>query len=174
MKLKSLLLLVGLLISTTSHAALLGAPFIPEVDRRFDKLETAGTGSGNSLEHLAKVVLDVTGNSNLGTSGSTHGLGVYLPAGALITQSWFYTVTQFTGSGSQLKMTCEDAGNVMAATGITGITAGTITAAASTGSAATMVAAIAAQCQVTADWSAGTGPATAGKGIWFIRYTTIN
>lgn len=120
----------------------------------------------NLGEQTLRVPYDVAVN---GGSVGAHGLGKYLPAKAIVTQAWFYTVTQFTDSGTgTVAISCEDANNLYTATDITGITATTVTAGAATGSAASMVKGIAAPCEVTA--TVATAAQTAGKLIFYIRY----
>jgi len=115
-------------------------------------------------EKVLRVVYDVPAH---GGTAAANKLGKFLPAKAMVTQSFFYTVTAFTGTGT-VALSCEDANNLYTATDISGITAGTITAGASTGSAATMVKNIAAPCEVTATVTGAT--ATAGRLILYIRY----
>lgn len=115
---------------------------------------------------FAKAIYDVD------TDGGTiaaHGLGVYLPAHAIIKQAWFYTDTQFVDGGSgTVALHCEDANNIYSAADVTGITAGTTTSGVSTGTAATMKDAIAADCEITA--TVAGAAQTAGKMTIFVEY----
>jgi hypothetical protein len=85
-----------------------------------------------------------------GGAVSTIALGKYLPAGALIIRSFIYVETQLVDAGAgTTAITCEDANNIKTATDLTGSAAGAFIEGASTGSAATMVGAIAARCEIS-------------------------
>lgn len=166
------------------------APFGPDVYKRFKANEAVsavlrtdvdaarpGTAAsaaayaadGISQKRIARAVYDVA--VDLGTIAA-HPLGVSLPAGALVTQSWFYVVTQFTDTGSgTVALHCEDANNIYTAADITGISAGTITAGNQTGVAADMTAAIGAACELTA--TVATNAQTAGKLILFVEFVVV-
>ena len=127
---------------------------------------------------VSRAVQNITGEKTLrvvydtaihGGDVAAHGLGKYLPANSIITQAWFYTVTQFTDSGTgTVALSCEDANNIYSAADITGNSAGAIVAGVPTGTAANMVKSIAANCEVTA--TVAGAAQTAGKLILFIRY----
>jgi hypothetical protein len=56
---------------------------------------------------IAQVIFDTAGNDSAGVSNKTvaaHGLGVYLPIGAVITRAWYQVKTSFlsTAGGSNL------------------------------------------------------------------------
>ncbi len=189
-----LLAILLTLTALTTQAAMRGDPFLPHNDRRFDNIEamtgdvtlscssfsqsskiactsTAGAASagvaGLGFEHLAMAIWDTSVSSG-GVVG-THSLGVALPAKALITQSWTYSITQpATASSGTVAFQCEDANNILTASDVSGYTAGTVTTGASTGSAATMVAGISASCNISA--VVATGAMSAGKLAVFVRY----
>jgi hypothetical protein len=166
------------------------APFQPEVYQRFTTNEsTASTmrtdldasrigtsasaaayaADGLGQKRVARATYNVA--TNLGTIGS-HLLGVSLPAKAMITQAYFYVVTQFVDAGAgTVALTCEDAGNIFAAQDVTGIAAGGKATGTPTGSAANMVAAIGAACELTA--TVATAAQTAGKMIIFVEYVIV-
>lgn len=86
-----------------------------------------------------------------GTAVGAYGLGVYIPANAVITEAFFHTTTQFTDSGSgTVAYHCEDADNLYAAADVTGISAGTLTSGIDSASLANAVQNIAAECEITA------------------------
>ncbi len=96
-------------------------------------------------------------------------LGVSLPAKSIITQMYVFTVTQFVDAGAgTVAISCEDAGNLIAATDLTGITAGTITTGLAVGTAAFMVSDIAAACELTA--TVAVAEQTAGVMNMFVEY----
>lgn len=193
---KNLLLSLALLVSSFAYAED-STPFAPEVFSRFKTNESTvtsltstvatirtdldaarpGTSASAAVyaaegvfeKRIARAVYDVA--VDLGTVAS-HGLGVSLPAKAMITHAYAYVVTQFTDAGAgTVALTCEDAGNIFAAQDITGITAGSKITTTATGSAATMVAAINAACELTA--TVAGAAQTAGKLILFVEYVVV-
>ena len=126
----------------------------------------AQSADGLHLKRIARATYDVA--VNLGTVAA-HGLGVSLPANAIIVRSWFYVVTQFVDAGSgTVAISCEDANNIKTATDITGSAAGAIVEGESTGAASAFKASIAAACEITA--TVATAAQTAGKLIVFVEY----
>jgi hypothetical protein len=124
---------------------------------------------GLNQKRVARATYDVA--VDLGTVAA-HGLGVNLPAKAVITRSWFYTVTQFTDAGSgTVALHCEDANNIYSAADITGIAAGTVTDGVQDGTTANFTGSIAASCEITAT-VAGSAQ-TAGKLILFVEYIVV-
>lgn len=106
------------------------------------------SADGHMLERVARVTYDVAVH---GGGLGDHGLGVYLPAKAVIIRSYFRITTQFSDSGSgTVALSCEDANNIKTATDITGNAAGTFVEGQSTGAASTFVGGIAAKCEITA------------------------
>lgn len=111
----------------------------------------AGNYSTNGilLKRVARATLDC-GTASC-TSGATVDLSVDLPANTLIVENWSYVETQFVGSSSTVALECEDSENLYSATDITGFSSGSIVSGAVTGlGAGTMLAAIAASCDVSA------------------------
>ncbi len=150
------------------------SPFQPEVIQRFKKDEaTLATNTSQiatlqgGLPQIAVADYDFAVN---GGAISTINLGVTLPAKALVKQVWFYVVTTPTSGGTPgVTLFCEDAGNLLASTDVTTWSTGNIKAGAATGTAATMVAAIAAQCNISL--GIATATLTAGKFRAYIEYT---
>jgi hypothetical protein len=151
---KSFIFLASLLTSLTLFAA---TPFPPEVNDRFNALET---------EQMVEFEYDVA------TDGGTiaaHTLGEWLPANAVITRSFFYINTQFTDSGTgTVALSCEDANNIKTATDITGSAAGSIIEGESTGAVSAFTSGIAARCSITA--TVAGAAQTAGKLTGWVRY----
>lgn len=153
------LLLPLLLLSTLAHAA---TPFLPEVEDRFSKAE---------IEQKARVVYDVTGNSSLGTSttGGTHGMGVFLPAKAIITRSFLQIATPFSQNvAGDLEFKCEDAANIMPRVNPTGFSANQIYSGLEAGGTSSIVGNIAAPCEITA--TVRGAHIASGKAVLFVNY----
>jgi len=55
--------------------------------------------SGNSVRYLAQALFDPSADSTKRPT-ATYGLGVYLPVGAIITNSWLDVITTFTTAGA--------------------------------------------------------------------------
>jgi hypothetical protein len=105
--------LLALLFTTPAFAVLEGAPFLPEVDARFNKQE--GTYS-------QKFVYDVAVKG--GSSTAAKPLGVFLPAGAKIFKMKLFVNTQFTDSGTgSLALECGGTRNLLGYTDITALSA---------------------------------------------------
>lgn len=162
-----LLIILALFGAITAHA---DAPFLPEVENRFGQVDQ---------EKTLKFVYDTAVGTN-GSSAAPHPLTecypaepaknrCKLPAGAKITRSYLYVVTQFSDSGSgTVALSCEDANNIKTATDITGSAAGAFIEGQSTGAASAFVGSIAAACTVTAT-VAGVDQAT-GKLVGYVKY----
>jgi len=160
-------LLVLFLVSSLSFAAEI--PYSAELEARL-------SSSYKGAHHVARAVYDAS-RTNYGSStvnSGVHGLGVTIPANAVITASYFYTKTAIVGSGSKVGFQCEDTNNILDQTDLTGNLAGTIInakqngASAVAGGEANMVAAIANGCEISAVVSEA--PVTAGKLILFVDY----
>lgn len=150
------------------------APFIPEVYKALRDLEDKNTGQDARLIALEQLPYSRTLRAEYdvalqGGAIGLHGLGISLPAKAIIKKSWYQIGTQFVDAGTgTVGLYCEDVGNIKAASDITGVSAGTITDGVSTGSAATMVSGIGANCEVLAV-VAGAAQ-TSGKLVVFVEY----
>ena len=167
-----LLLLLALSFSTHADAALLGAPYMPEVDARFNALESssvqqAGNSGNNFTTYLAKGIINLT-NQSLALVSTP----VVLPAMAIITQAYIYTETRIAPSGTTLALQCLTANDVLTATDETGNGPTTIYAGAEVGTAATMLFTGSTGCTISA--KGGTHTATAGLIDLFIQYVIAN
>ena len=172
---KLLLAVFGIfLLATAVHAA--QAPFpvwldissqyvAPDGSRPLALASSEGD-EGVFNQHVAKFIYDVS--TDTGTVAA-HGTGVFLPANAVITRSYFKIITQFVDSGSgTVALSCEDANNIKTATDITGSSANAFVEGASTGAASAFVRDIAAKCEITAT-VAGVAQ-TAGKLVGWVEY----
>ncbi len=132
--------------------------------------EEASDGETTYGLKVARFVYDVAVD---GGAVGPHTLETQLPAKAVIKQSWYKIITQFSDSGSgTVALSCEDANNILTAGDITGISANAITTGASTGSAATMVRGIGSACNITAT-VAGVTQDT-GKLVGWVEYVIEN
>lgn len=135
---KKLALIVLALVSFNASAAIMGAPFIPEVDKRFNNIEQnvysvpEAANSGVFVDHHAKAIV------SLGNAG-TYATSINLPANAIIIQAYWLMDTKGTvPSGTTLAFQCDSANDVYSAADVSAVSAGTITAGVETGTAATM------------------------------------
>ena len=161
-------MLVAVLFAVVTGHAQDTSPFGPALYEQVKKLNTDNT-NGEKARKVLRATYNVPIN---GGALGAHGLGVFLPAKALINKSYFYTATQFVDAGvGTVAFSCEDAGNIYPATDITSFVVGTITSGTQTGTASVMTASIAAQCEVTA--TVGGVVPSAGKVILFIEYTVV-
>lgn len=176
---KTFLLILATLFTIRSPAALRGAPYMPESDKRFSDAEIAATALAARTTILEALPASVSQGTNgimnvrsarftvdCTTSGDcsvgAHSLGVALPANALIVSSYFYTKTKpVTTGGATMAISCEDANNIFSALDVSSKQSGEkfIGAAAIT-SGSTIVSSIAAACNITATFA--TQPYTAG------------
>ena len=79
--------------------------------------------SGLGLTHIAKVLFDTAATDSSGASNKTvaaHGLGVYLPANAIIKNAWTDVITAFTSatSAATVAIKTEGTGDIVAAIAI--------------------------------------------------------
>ena len=172
-KLFAILALGLCLLNPAANAAILGAPYIPEVDSRFNALETLFTypnsiagGTGIFPSTTAKGIVTLTGTSGVYTS-----TGIVLPANAILEEAWVYTATQIQPTGTQLALQCITAGDVFAAADKTATAAGGIYSGVETGTAANMLY-DASGC--TVKWETTIHQATSGVIDLFINYTVAN
>ena len=127
------------------------------------------SADGNHVKRVARATWDFAADG--GAIGAI-GLGVTIPAKALINFAYWYTVTQVTDGGSGTgALKCEDANNLFTAADVTGNAAKVVVLGIPQNSAATMVKDIGAACELT--WSIAGADATAGKLIFFVEYTVI-
>lgn len=129
----------------TYQVSAIEAPYPPWIEKYFqrDKVPV-----GHDAARRLKAIYDVSIHN---AANSTNGLGVYLPKNAVVTRSWYYVRTATTGHpDARVAFTCEDAGNLKAATDMTAYSANSLVEGAATGATSAMVTSIGAQCEVQA------------------------
>ena len=172
-----------LLFSITALAEsgrLENSPYHPALGRLIELQQLNG-------QHLSKLVKATYDRSiHPGYTTADIPLGVYLPANALITRSYIYTVTpqthSLTGAGVQDNSTtfttavfCEDANNIKTATGFGTSAAGGLIEGQSTGAASAFVGSIADKCQINVRFaSVDGGIVSAGKFNVFLNYVVTD
>jgi hypothetical protein len=186
----ALVFLLTLCTASLTHASIQGAPFGPEVDARFNCLESGycatggpyappGFSSGTApFANLFQNAGGVFGNLGLsywkadvvinGDVVGTYNTSIVLPAKTIIKQGWFYTKTAILPSGTTTALQCVSANDLLTATDETGVAANAVTALIPTGSAATMVY-TSAGCTV----KLVTAVHTATAGEWSVFLETV-
>lgn len=142
-----------------AHASIQGAPFLPEIDARFNCLESGYCSGGPYVPpgfaagSLASSVLqqgygsqgvfaqqlykaDVLINGDVAGNYNTT---LVLPAKSIIRQAFIYTKAAITPSGTTTALKCASTGDILAATDETGNAANTIFSGVETGTAANML-----------------------------------
>lgn len=188
---KNLILISLLAFSLQANAAIKGAPFIPEVDLRFNALETGVAGQFNDGFKAGGIkaasLKDQAGNpdatgiyalkvakstfSMVGKVAGTYSLAPVLPAGAIIRQAWFEVAAQPAPSGTTIAFQCVSANDVFSAADETAASVGAIVAGVETGVASTMLYS-SAGCTLKAVIAVHT--ATAGVLNLFVEYVVAN
>lgn len=152
------LLLTLFNLAPAAYASRQGAPFIPEVDARFDCIESGFcTGSsytppGFAAGSIVESKLQALGNTGLnelrvakatwsfaanGGAISTIPLGVTIPANATMIRSWIYIKTAVTGTSTgTIAFKCANANDIFTATDETGSSSDTFVEGVQTGTAA--------------------------------------
>lgn len=179
------LIAIGLFLTISAHADIKGAPYQPEIDARFDVLEdqvlsTSDASDGSAMaQKYVRATYDVSVDG--ASSTAAIGLGVYLPAKAIVTKILYYIDSQFTDSGNgSIYLQCEDSYNLLYPLDITSFSAGAVKYALPAQSTTTpaVVDSIAAQCEVKAGSYGGSNfqgaVPSAGKLTAFIEYFIKN
>lgn len=147
------------------------SPFQPEVDVRFKKLEDGSVFSAGQAKKVAK--FKISGATTAAGSVATHGTGVFLPKGALITNGYFYIKSAIQSSGTPaLSVQCEDSANILAATNPKIRATNELLAAIPTGATATFVKDIGAACEIK--YVVGTAALTGGQWNGFVEYVDLS
>lgn len=160
---KKLLMLVGLALFA-GHAWSASIPFTEEAEARFRQVEG---------KKIAKVKYNAVTNG--GVSTATYGLGVTLPASAVIVRSYGKINTQFVDNGNgTIALHCETANNIFSAADITLHAAGGLLEGVSSG-ASTAFKAITSPCVITAT-VAGSADITnsAGELTFWVEYVVAD
>lgn len=138
---KKLLLALLLLSPFSAQAAIIGAPFLPEIDNRFNNIEQSlysNTEAGNSglfVSHHAKGIYNISTSGTYSPSNS-----VVIPPNAIIQQVFWYTSASGSpAAGATMSGQCNVANDLISGVSLTNMANNTITAGVPTGTAATMV-----------------------------------
>lgn len=134
------------------------------------KLE-APSAAGLYVPRLARAVWDPSGDTTMRTVAA-HGLGVTIPANAVIRQVWFFTKTSLVSASNNgtIAFSCNSANDLFSAADIdasSGV-AGQVGAGVPIGTAATMLK-VTTACEITA--TVAVNAFTAGKIDFFVEYS---
>lgn len=147
----------------TAQAAILGQPYIPEIDKRFDAIEQgqkykqglypAGAADGPYAKQIIKGTYNY---SVVGGAVGTYALSATLPANAIVTRSYVYSKKQPYGTSTpKLGFYCGSTYNLYNPTNVLSISAdGSKAEGTQTGTAASM-SVISSACTLTAAITAG-------------------
>jgi len=130
----------------------------------------AASADGSMQKRIARATYDVAVD---GGAAAAYGLGITIPANAIMVRSWFYTVTQFVDAGSgTVALSCETANNIFSAADITGNADGVLVdgvqQAFATFDGTGAAGILGSACELTA--TVATAAQTAGKLILFVEY----
>lgn len=107
-------------VTATAQAAIIGNPFLPEIDSRFDAVEgnsVINASPGNHQQQLAVGYVDFSKCTASSTVAAGCSLGVSLPANAVIRRSWLWVVNQLTAlNGATLAVMCQNNNDIFTAT----------------------------------------------------------
>ena len=87
--------------------------------------------SGLEIAYTAQAIYDTAGNDSSGvanTTIATHGLGVFLPIGAVISRAYYYVKTGFTSAGGNagtIALNSNAAGDLLVAVAVSNAVLGT-------------------------------------------------
>lgn len=157
-----------------AHADIEGTPYIPEIDNRFDKIEEGyftapATLDGHHRQQVVQATYDFS--KQTGAVKTYQYPNATLPKGAIITRSYAYSITQPTTSASgTLAWSCQNQGNIFAATAAASYGAAASTVDGVESGAASAFRNITVPCILSA--TIGTGALTAGKVTVFVEYVT--
>lgn len=149
-------------------------PVAPDylIRRRKDGVSAS---SGIAVQKVATAIYDTAANDSSGVSNKTiaaHGLGVYIPSGAIVTRAWYQVKTTFTSAtdAGTIAIEVQSANDVVSAIAISdvsnpwdagfkaGIEDGTVTHMLSTTAERELTATVAVEAL------------TAGKLVLFVEY----
>ena len=172
-------ILIGLL-ALMAHSALAdieGAPFIPEIDRRFDALEQGnhlrqgaypiGTQDGHWVQQEVQATWNFAKQG--GTSTVAFDLGVSLPKNAVITQTGIWSLTQPVAVlGGNLAFYCQNQYNLLNPTAAASFGAAGAAIAGTQNNTITNWSTVTAKCDIMA--KIGGNVLTAGEVTIFVNY----
>lgn len=162
---KNFALILLALCSISAQAAIIGAPFQPETDNRFNSIESGyvqypggvvanQVGSSTypvSIGSMRKIApgrstmsfVKYTAKGNIALSGNAVNVpistNVNIPADAIITQVYFYIAEKILPSGTSIAVQCMGAGDILAAIDKTASAANTVFPGVEVGTAGTML-----------------------------------
>lgn len=176
---KKIILLVFLvlsLFSCFSYADIEGAPFLPEIDARFNALEqgnhllTNSFPSGAADGHYVKQSVQATYDFAKYTGGTgTYDLGVSLPKNAIFVRSYVWSLTKPTTSASgTLEFKCQNSHDIMNPTAAASFASAGAAVDAIQSGAASNFSTVTASCDIKA--VIATGALTAGKVTVYLDY----
>jgi hypothetical protein len=160
-------------VNSSAKTTLIG--HINDLDDRADVLEaTAGESAyvseGAHAKRLVKFSYSVVTD---GGAPGLHSTGVTLPAGAIITQNYFWVESSIVPGTATISAQCEDNANLLASGTIP---AGSIVnskfAGAATGTAANFVTGIGAACAINVSIATGNLTVTGGTLSGWVEYVT--
>lgn len=174
-----------------ASAKILGAPFMPETDARFNCLEVGSSAACKGQPGFTALsipwanLIQGTATGAVGqfpisvwkqtvsavVTAAAHNTSIVLPAKTLIRQAWIRINTAITPSGTTSAFSCLGANDIFTATDETGASAGAIVAGAETSTGATMLD-VPSGCTVVYTGGAHTG--TAGAIELFIETVPTN
>ena len=177
---KIILSCLFMLYAANAFADIEGAPFLPEIDARFNAIEQgnhylqnsfpSGAADGHYAMQEAKATYDYSKQGATAGATGTYDLKVSIPKNAIIQRSFIYSLVQPTTSASgTLAFKCQNTSDILATTAAASFAAaGASIDGSSTGSASTFKYTTAA-CDIQA--IVATGALTAGKVTVVVRYT---
>ncbi len=138
-----------------------------------DVLLSNTTADGTFVPKIAKASFSFADGDLAVTT--VHGLGVSLPAKALIIRSWIHITTQFADTGTcTFAIQCEDANNIKTTTDISGSAADAIIEGESTGAASAFKKSIGAACEISSLMTDSSSCVpSAGAGEAYVMYVVL-
>jgi hypothetical protein len=168
------------LFALTAYADIEGAPYIPEIDARFNALEQGNHFKNNCYPngscdgHWSKQYAQATYDFSKQTGAvNTYDLGVSIPKNAIETRTFIYSTTKpTTSAGGTLAFYCASSTSPDL---LQPLAAGSFPAAGAVADgtqsgAASNFSVVPAKCDITA--KIATGTLTAGKVTIFVEYMT--
>ena len=176
---KIILSCLFMLFAANAFADIEGAPFLPEIDARFNAIEQGnhfvnnkfpmGSADGHYVKQIAQATYDYSKQGATAGATGTYDLGISIPANAIILQSWVYSITKPTTSASgTLAFKCQNTSDILATTAAASFAAAGASIDGSSTGAAAAFKYITAKCDIQA--IVATGALTAGKVTAYVEY----
>lgn len=167
---KKWIAILPILFSISAHAALLGNPFLPEEDTRFDNIE--GNASFNASSGLHQKQIAVANFVFSSAAGSTITAPFTIPAKATIVRSYLWVKTTPVGAGASIAIKCQNAGNILATTAVSSFVNASLPMDGVSTGASTLFKDITTACSPIATVTAA--PVTAGNVTAYLEYILHN